>query len=211
MRCCTRRLSRRLRRWRGAFRTTAASVKLLAVPIMRTIVLKTGTRGRSEFNSAKRWVWQCFRGRVKSRSRGQRCARNFAAGSTRKTPHSLRTNPTPTISRVRRRAGARNSFPTQDTPPSAARRPTFPPPTARFRTRRPAPPWTCATATRPSRPNGPARAANSSGHRFEICSAVRVRMHITFPRRAADTRRRRPPNSCRMAFAIHQYIRARNR
>ena len=73
------------------------------------------------------------------------------------------------------------------TPPSAALRPTFPPPTARFRTRRPAAPWDCVAATRPSRPSGasvPARAANRSGHGFEIFAAVRVRMHITFATRS---------------------------
>ena len=49
----------------------------------------------------------------------------------------------------------------------------------------PAPPRDCAAATRPSRPNGPARAANRPGHGFEIFGAVRVRMHITLRRAAA--------------------------
>ena len=44
----------------------------------------------------------------------------------------------------------------------------------------PAAPWDCAADARPSRPNGPARAANSSGHGFEIFAAVRIRRHITF-------------------------------
>ncbi len=57
----------------------------------------------------------------------QRGVRHLAPGPTYKTPHSLGTYCAPTISRVRRRAGARNNLATQDTAPSAARRRTFPP------------------------------------------------------------------------------------
>ena len=45
-------------------------------------------------------------------------------------------------------------------------------------------------ATRPSRPDGPARAANSSGRGFEIFAAVRVRMHITLGPRSPARRPR---------------------
>ncbi len=56
------------------------------------------------------------------------------------------------------------------------------PAAARFRTGGPAPPRDCAAATRPPRPNGPARAANRSGHWFEsFCDGARSYAHDVPP------------------------------
>ena len=99
--------------------------------------------------------------------------RIFTLGPTHRTSHSLPAYSTPKIivvSRVRRRAGrGAKRISGMIRAPSAARFCGISAgAAAHLPTVRPAPLRNCATDARPSRPNGPARAANRVGHWFEF-------------------------------------------
>ncbi len=82
------------------------------------------------------------------------------------------------------RPRAQNGFPAQRALPATVRRPHVRPRRHIHAPAGSATPCNCVAAARPARPAGPARAANRVGRGFEICRAVRVRMHITFPPRS---------------------------